>query len=342
MKSRWTAADIPNLAGYVAVVTGASSGTGFQIAVQLATHGAHVVLASRDQSRSTRAADRISTSAPGRGIETQRLDLASLESVRRFAHTFRERHTGLDILVNNAGIVGGPRRLTSDGFEAHLGTNHLGHFALTGLLLPALLSRPRARVVTISSGLAAQATIDFDDLHSQRRYRMTEAYGQSKLANLLFAAELSRRAQDAGTGIASLAAHPGVARTNLLVNKETDWGRTRGRTENAVRLVQLLFGQSPAKAALPALYQATDPAVRVDGYIGTKGHMRGYPAPCRIPPAALDRAAAQRLWQISAELTDVHYDFGNSFRGGPTDGGDDPRGRASASAPPTSAPHRPR
>jgi NAD(P)-dependent dehydrogenase (short-subunit alcohol dehydrogenase family) len=304
---KWTSADIPRLQHHTAVVTGASSGTGYQIALQLAAHGAQVVLASRDLARTTHAAGQIAAAVPGARVEARLVDLASLASVRRFASAFRERHGGLDLLVNNAGIVGGPRRQTADGFEAHFGTNHLGHYALTGLLLPALRARPGARVVTMSSGLAARARIDFTDLHGARDYRVVTAYGQSKLANLLFAFEFDRRARGAGMDIASLATQPGVARTSLLTGKRADWGRRGRGTESMVRLVQILFAQSAARAALPALYQATDPAARSAAYVGPKGHVRGHPAAGKIPPAALDRDTASRLWEVSAELTGIHY-----------------------------------
>ncbi|HEX3488014.1 MAG TPA: oxidoreductase [Streptosporangiaceae bacterium] len=291
-----------------AVVTGASGGIGYEIALGLAARGAHVVLASRDQGRTAAAAARISSAAPGVSVEAQVLDLASLASVRRFAARLTERHAGLDILVNNAGIAGGPRRLTADGFEAHFGTNHLGHFALTGLLLPALLARPGARVVTMSTGLAAQARIDFADLQSERRYRMTSAYGQSKLAGLLFAVELDRRARAAGAGLASLATHPGVARTSLLTGKRADWGRPARGAETLVRLVQLVFAQPAARAARPALLQAADPAARGGTYVGTRGHLRGEPAAAPFPPAALNPDIAARLWEVSEQLTGVRYD----------------------------------
>jgi len=311
----WDAADIPVLSGRTAVVTGASGGIGYEIARQLAVHGAHVVLACRDQDRAAQAAGLIAADAPDGVAETGELDLASLESVHRFAGTFGERHEKLDILVNNAGIAGGPRRITADGFEAHFGVNHLGHFALTGLLLPAL-TRAGGRIVTMSSGLAAQARIDFDDLQSERRYRMTSAYGQSKLAGLLFALELDRRAQSsarlAQARVSSLAAHPGAARTGLVSGKKAAWGRRPRAAEILVRAAQLLLAQPASRAALPALYQATDPAARGDRYVGTKRHMSGYPAVNAFPPAALSEASAARLWRISEELTGVGYDLAGS------------------------------
>lgn len=309
----WTERDIPDLAGRRAVVTGASSGIGFELARGLAAHGAHVVLAARDPDRTRHAAGRITAAVPGARVEVARLDLADLASVRRFARTVHDRHDRLDLLVNNAGTVGGPRRETADGFEMHLGVNHLGHFALTGLLLPLLLSAPAARVVTMSSGLAAQSTMDFDDLQCRRRYRMATAYGRSKLANLLFAVELHRQTRPvsatvaaARPGLLSLACHPGVARTNLLVGRSAEWGRGRRPAEQGVRMVQLLFGQPPATAARPALFQATGPTTP-GSYVGTRGHLRGQPAPAPYPPAALDPDTARRLWRLSVELTGIDY-----------------------------------
>ena len=303
----WSTADIPGLAGRTAVVTGASSGIGHEIARQLAAHDAHVVLACRNSDRAAQAAREIRAESPAASTEARVLDLGSLRSIRRFAAELGERHGGLDILVNNAGISGGPRRETADGFEAHFGVNYLGHFALTALLLPALLARPGARVVTMSSGLAAQARINFDDLNSQHAYRMTSAYGQSKLAGLVFAVELGRRARAAGADLASLATHPGAARTGLVSGKKAEWGRRRDTTETLVRLVQLLLAQSAAKAALPALYQATDPAADSARYVGTRWHLRGYPAVGTFPPAALSQETAKRLWQASQERTGIRF-----------------------------------
>jgi NAD(P)-dependent dehydrogenase (short-subunit alcohol dehydrogenase family) len=306
--NRWTAGDIPDLAGRTAVVTGANSGLGYETALQLAIHGAHVVLGCRDRARGDEAANRITAAQPRGTVEIALLDLASLRSVREFAEAFRTGHTSLDILVNNAGRVGGPRSETADGFESHLGVNHFGHFALTGLLLPALLAGDSARVVGVSSNVAARASIDFDNLHSDRPYRMMTAYAQSKLANLLFAAELERRARAAGTGLRSLAAHPGVARTNVLVNKSADWGRPRQGVENVIRLLQLMFGHPAAAGALPILYQATAPMATASRYIIAKRFPRVHPAPVAFPKAALDHDTAQRLWRVSEQLTSVSYD----------------------------------
>jgi len=288
IKAGWSAADIPGLAGRIAVVTGASSGIGYEIARRLAAHGAHVVLACRDANRAAQAASAIRAQSPAASTEARVLDLGSLPSVRRFAAELGDRHGGLDILVNNAGISGGPRRETADGFEAHFGVNYLGHFALTGLLLPALLARPGARVVTMSSGLAAQARINFDDLGSQRAYRMTSAYGQSKLAGLVFAIELGRRARAAGSGLASLAAHPGAARTSLVSGKEAEWGRRRDATETVVRLVSsCLRNQRPRQPSPPSTRPPTPPptAPATSAHDGTCAATR-QPAHSRRPHSA--------------------------------------------------------
>src|SRR4051794_31222526 len=226
----WTAEDIPDLSARRAVVTGANSGLGLQIALGLARHGAQVTMAVRDTAKGDEAAARIRDEAPDAEVAVARLDLAELASVRDFAAGWSG---GLDLLVNNAGVMALPRRTTKDGFEMHIGTNHLGHFALTGLLLPALLERPGARVVTMSSGAHMYGRIRFGNLQGERHYQRWLAYGQSKLANLLFAFELARRAALADRDLTSVAAHPGYAATNLLLQagqmeenrfKQLTWG----------------------------------------------------------------------------------------------------------------------
>src|SRR5271167_2998976 len=213
--ARWTTDDIPPLAGRIAVVTGANSGLGFETALALARAGARVVLACRDEAKGGDALDRIRQAVPAADVRLDRLDLADLASVREFAADFSAGHGGLDLLLNNAGVMAIPRRETADGFEMQFGTNHLGHFALTGLLLDRLLARPGARVVTVSSTAAMIGRIRFDDLQGSRRYGKWTAYGQAKLANQLFALELDRRATDCGVDLVSVAAHPGYAATNL-------------------------------------------------------------------------------------------------------------------------------
>jgi NAD(P)-dependent dehydrogenase (short-subunit alcohol dehydrogenase family) len=297
----WTAADIPDLSGRRAVVTGANSGLGFEIARQLATNGAHVTLAVRDVARGEDAKQRI---GEGADVEVRRLDLADLSSVREFAGGW---DGGLDLLVNNAGVMALPRRVTKDGFEMHIGTNHLGHFALTGLLLPALLKRPGTRAVTMSSGAHAYGRIRFENLQGERHYQRWLAYGQSKLANLLFAFELARRAALADVDLTSVAAHPGYAATNLQMQagqmegsrvKQLTWG-----------LANRLLAQSGAQGALPALYAATMPDVIGGEYFGPNGPggARGYPARASAAGRTRDPELAERLWAVSEELTGVTY-----------------------------------
>jgi NAD(P)-dependent dehydrogenase (short-subunit alcohol dehydrogenase family) len=310
----WSKDDIGDLAGQTAVVTGASAGIGLETARYLAAHGARVVLACRDQDRGQRAAQQITGARRQPAVRAEVLDLADLASVRRFADRILARHAGIDVLVNNAAIAGGPHRRTADGFEAHLGTNHLGHFALTGLLLPALLTRPGARVVTLTSSVAAQGRIDFADLNSERHYRFVAAYSQAKLANLMFAIELDRRAKAAELPLASIAANPGVVMTSLLRSKRDQWGRGPRPAEMAVATIQRLFGQPPGHGCLTSLYAATAPGLRGGEYIapGSRAHKRGAPAPADPPRHAIDPATASQLWETSADLTGVSYSALNS------------------------------
>jgi NAD(P)-dependent dehydrogenase (short-subunit alcohol dehydrogenase family) len=306
----WTGNDIGDLAGHTAVVTGASSGIGLETARRLAMHGAGVVLACRDQDRGRQAAELITGTGGRADVRAEVVDLANLASVRRFAEGVLRRHDGVDILVNNAGIAGGPHRRTVDGFEAHLGTNHLGHFALAGLLLPALLARPGARVVTVTSSVAAQGRIDFADLNSERRYRFVAAYSRSKLANLMFAIELDRRAKEAAVPLISIAANPGIVATALLRSQRGRWGRGPRPAELAVATIQRLFGQPPGDGCLTSLYAATAPGLRGGEYIvpNGPGHRRGDPVPALPPRRALDAQTARQLWAASTDLTGV--DFG--------------------------------
>lgn len=317
MKVDWSAGDIPPLDGRTAIVTGASGGVGYQVARQLAARGAHVVLASRDKGRTSEAARAIRATCPGASVEAMRLDLAQFASIETFAREFADRHSGLDILVNNAGISGGPRRETADGFEMLLQVNYLGHFALTGLLLRALNARPGARVVTVSSDIASVAQIDFDDLQATRRYGLVRTYAQSKLAGLVFAIELERRARSGRAGFSSFAANPGIARTDLFAAKSVDWGRSLTLQERLLRMVQMMLGRPAAIGALPILYQAADPAARASDYVvGTKWPKPPCPAVENFPARACDAGVAVRLWEKSIELTGVDYVAleGSSFR----------------------------
>jgi NAD(P)-dependent dehydrogenase (short-subunit alcohol dehydrogenase family) len=304
MPAGWTAKAIPDQTGRRAVVTGANSGLGTAVAEELARAGAEVILACRDLQRGAAAVGSISTRVPGCLVETRRLDLADLGSVREFARRLDGEGRPLDLLVNNAGVMAVPRRLSADGFELQLATNHLGHFALTGLLLDCLLAAPDGRVVSVSSVLHRLGRIDFDDLMSAGRYSRWRAYGQSKLANLLFAFELDRRARAAGVGLRSLAAHPGYARTNLQA-------ASGGPLSLVLALANPLFAQSAAAGALPILCAATAD-LPGGSYLGPDGpgQRRGHPRPVDASPAARDPETAARLWEVSEELTGVGYDLG--------------------------------
>jgi NAD(P)-dependent dehydrogenase (short-subunit alcohol dehydrogenase family) len=309
--TRWTTDDIPRLSGLTAVVTGANSGLGFETALALAGAGAHVVLACRDETRGGVALDRIRGAVPAADVRLELLDLADLASVRKFAADFSAAHDGLDILVNNAGVMAIPRRQTSDGFEMQFGTNHLGHFALTGLLFERLLTRPGARpgarVVTVSSEMARIGRIRFDDLQGSRHYGKWAAYGQAKLANQLFTLELDRRAAGHGADLVSVAAHPGFAATNLQAVGPRMRGS--GMAERLSDLANAVFAQPAAAGALPSLYAATAAGVRGGQYFGPDGlfGMRGHPTPASFVRAARDLDTARRLWEVSEELTGVRF-----------------------------------
>ncbi|MFF2845888.1 oxidoreductase [Streptomyces sp. NPDC058001] len=303
----WTARDIPDQSGRTAVVTGANSGIGYVAARELARHGARVLLACRSEERGRAAHDRITAEVPGADTRFVPLDLASLESVRRFAAAFGNSHDRLDLLINNAGVMALPRRRTADGFEMQFGVNHLGHFALTGLLMPELLGTPRARVVTVSSGMHVLSNVDLSDLNSERRYRRWIAYGRSKTANLLFTHELARRLAAAGSDVVAAAAHPGYARTNL----QTAGVRMEGRkaAERVVEFGNRIAAQSPEAGALPTLYAATAPGVTPDTFIGPRfAGWRGPPVLSWRTKWTLDDASAARLWKASEELTGVTYE----------------------------------
>jgi NAD(P)-dependent dehydrogenase (short-subunit alcohol dehydrogenase family) len=287
------------------VVTGASSGLGLETAVALAAHGAHVVLTARNEAKGDDAVRRVLARVPEASVECASLDLADLVSVRAFAERVGDRP--LDLLVNNAGVMAVPPRRTADGFELQMGTNHLGHYALTGLLLPALVARPGARVVTVSSFVHWFGSLDFGDLMSELAYDPWRAYAGSKLANLLFMRELDRQARAAGLDLVSVGAHPGYARTNLVAA-----GPATGRrlTGGVLRLGTALVGQSGRSGALPQLRAATDPEVRGGEYYGPRGpaEQRGLPKKVRCSANALDDRAASLLWVESERLTGVTFD----------------------------------
>ncbi len=289
----WTPADIPSQAGRTIVVTGATHGIGCHTARELARAGAEVVLAVRDTPRGEDV--RADTGAAA----VVRLDLADLASVKAAASELRERWPRLDVLVNNAGVMAPPRTESVDGFELQIATNHLGPFALTGLLLDTLRD---GTVVTVASGAHRGARIDFDDLQSEHGYHGFRVYSQTKLANLLFAFELGRRAATAGLELRSVAAHPGLSRTNLFKGG----GRAKGL---AIAIGMRVLGQSDARGALPSLYAATVPDLPSGSYVGPDGlqERRGSPRLVSASKAAYDEAAARRLWQVSEALTGVRY-----------------------------------
>jgi NAD(P)-dependent dehydrogenase (short-subunit alcohol dehydrogenase family) len=304
---RWTEADVPAQRGRTVVITGANTGLGFETARVLAARGARVVLACRDLGRAKEAAARIlggssHSDATPRDVQAVRLDLASLASVREAADEIGSAVGQVDLLINNAGVMMTPFGRTADGFELQLGVNHLGHFALTGLLLGLMLDRESSRVVTVSSNGHKSGRIDFDDLQSQRRYRRMAAYYQSKLANLMFTYELQRRLEGARARTQSLAAHPGKARTEL-----TRYLPGWARFEDIV--VEQRFGHSAAMGALATLRAATDPAAQGSEYYGPagRGELRGYPRLVDSSERARDLDAQQRLWRESERLTGVNY-----------------------------------
>ncbi len=297
--------NIPDLTGRIAIVTGSTSGIGYEAALVLAANGADVMLAVRDTARGEACAARIRASYPQAKVSVSALDLASLSSVRAFSQRTGQTLPRIDILLNNAGLgLQNKRALTADGFERQFGTNHLGHFALTGLLMPTLLQAPHPRVVTISSIAHRRGRIAFDDLQTERPYDGRVAYGQSKLANLMFALELDRRARAASSRLVSVAAHPGVATTNFIAS--TGMPALLGRVVNAGISV---LGQNAVRGALPGLYAATMPDVVGGQYWGPNGLMevRGTPALAQISTHAQDREVWSRLWTVSEELTGVTY-----------------------------------
>jgi NAD(P)-dependent dehydrogenase (short-subunit alcohol dehydrogenase family) len=304
--ARWTADDIPDQSGRVAIVTGANSGLGLSTARELGRAGARVVLGVRNTSKGDQAAATIRSQARGAELEVRQLDLADLESVSEFASAVAAAHDRVDLLINNAGVMAAPRRLTKQGFESQFGTNHLGHFGLTGRLLPVLLKARAPRVVTVSSLMHRGGKIDFDDLQGERSYSRWGAYQQSKLANLMFCFELQRRAVAAGSALRSLAAHPGYAATNLQ-----SAGTDRFYERWFMAIGNKLFAQSADMGALPTLYAATFPDLPGGTFVGPGGRreQRGYPKVVTAAGKAYDEAAWRRLWDISEELTGVHYEF---------------------------------
>ncbi|MFD5029314.1 oxidoreductase [Streptomyces sp. NPDC058405] len=304
-QQRWTAEQIPDQTKRVFVVTGANSGLGLATTRALVRRGGHVILAVRDEEKGRRAVAEIAAEQPGARLEVRHIDLADIDSVRAFAHQLRADHPRLDVLVNNAGVMAPPRSLSAQGHELQFASNHLGHFALTGLLLDLLADGNDPRVVTVSSTNHRQGRLFFDDLAGERTYSPMAFYNQSKFANAVFGQELHRRLSEVGSPVRSVLAHPGYAATNL-------------QTSAPVGMVKLLFGriltpfaQSPDQGALPQLYAATDPDVEGGQFIGPDGlgELRGGPTRVQLSPAAADAGTGRRLWELSEQLTDVRFAF---------------------------------
>ncbi len=294
---KWTIQNIPDLDGKIAIVTGGNSGIGYETARALAGKGAQVIIASRNLFKAEAAANQIRQEHPQADLTVMELDLADLRSVCQFADQFRLRYPRLDILVNNAGVMATPLSRTADGFEMQIGTNHLGHFALTGFLIDVIARTPGARVVTVSSFAHLIGRINFDDLNSEKRYSRWMAYGQSKLANLLFAYELQRRLDQAGSTAISVAAHPGYSSTNLQSGTE-------------FHFLNAFLAQSQEMGALPVLYAATAADVAGGDFFGPDRFFgqHGYPTRVESSRASHDPDTARRLWQVSEQLTGVDYE----------------------------------
>ncbi len=300
----WTAKDIPYQNGRVVIITGANSGVGYESAVALAHKGARIVMACRSMDKAERARQELLTRAPGAAVDVLPLDLGNLDSVHSFAESFNAHYDRLDILMNNAGIMVPPYGKTADGFGTQFGTNHLGHFALTALLLPKLLETPVSRVVTVSSSAYFNGRIDFADLQSEKRYRPWAAYGQSKLANILFSQELERRLKAARADVISVASHPGFAITNLQANLTT------GIMNRTLFPILNRFVSQPADlGATSQLYAATAPTVQGGDFYGPRWILIGKVVRVELNARGKDTALAARLWQVSEELTGVHFEI---------------------------------
>ncbi len=307
MASRWTQTDISDQKGRVVVVTGGNSGIGYEAALVLAGKNARVILAVRSVDKGEESARTIRRLYPQAQVSVMALDLSDLKSVRSFAQTFLTQYNRLDILINNAGVMALPQRKTADGFEMQFGTNHLGHFALTGLLLPVLKKTPGARIVTVSSGAHTAGEIHFDDLQWKNKYSPWGAYSQSKLANLLFAYELQRKFTAAGIDIISVGCHPGYAATNLQAAGPQMEGSTLKLW--MMKMANNLLAQGQDMGALPTLFAAVAPEVNGCDYIGPDDGRKGYPIKVKSNDKSYDESLAKQLWLVSEELTHVVYSF---------------------------------
>ena len=304
--TKWTSQQIPSQAGKTVLITGANSGIGYQAALELARAGARTWLGVRNPRKGQDALDKLRAQVPDAQVEMAEIDVASLASVRAFAESYRGSGNGLDVLINNAGVMAVPKReLTADGFERQMATNHLGHFALTGLLMPVLLAGASPRVVTVSSLAHRSGKIEMDNLQSERSYSPMGTYGNTKLANLLFARELDRRVREAGGQLRSVAVHPGVARTQIFANGPG----SSGLRAMVFGLISPVLFQSEEHGAWPLEYAATMPGVSGGEYIGPDGFMalKGHPVMEQPKPNALDQEAGRKLWAASEQLTGVTY-----------------------------------
>lgn len=309
----WSEKDIPELTGKRALVTGGASGIGYEAARALAQAGAEVLIADRNEVAAREALQKIRAAKADARVDFLALDLSSQNAVKAFSAHLLAEGRPLDLLINNAGIQPlSTRRTSADGYELTFGIGHLGHFTLTGLLLPLLLAAPAPRVVTVSSMMHAQGYFDWDDLQMERGYTSQRPYNQTKLANLLFARELQRRADSAGKKLLSIAVHPGVAKTNIGTNRRNlgRFGVMDHLVGTVIPLVASLLGQSAQGGALPTLYAATTPDAQGGGFYGPDGfrEMKGSPAPAKIKASAQDMEAAKRLWQVSEALTGTRYE----------------------------------
>lgn len=307
MSNKWTQEDIPDLTGKVIIITGANSGLGLESTNVLAAKGATIVMACRNLSKAEAAKAEVLADNPAAKVDVIQLDNASLASVRAFAEAFKARYDRLDVLLNNAGVMAIPRTLTEDGFEMQLGVNHLGHFALTGLLLDVITATPNARIHNTSSSAAFNGSIHFDDLMGEKEYNRWEAYGQSKLANVLFATELDQRLRAAGHDAISNSSHPGLVMTNLQTNSIEKSGSPL--LERVLyRILGPLIAHDVQMGVLSQLYGSTAPEAKGGAFYGPERfRIRGYPAEQHANDAVDDAAARKRFWEISEELTGVRY-----------------------------------
>lgn len=297
MAQQWTTANIPDQTGKIAIVTGANSGIGYETALALAEKGATVIMACRNLHKANIAKKNIQKVVPTANLDIIQLDLAKQSSVHQFVAEFKQKYDQLDLLINNAGVMAPPYQVTDDGFELQLAANHLGHFTLTGLVLDLLAHTPQSRVVNVSSNAHKFGKINFEDINSSEAYARWSAYGQSKLANILFTVELNKQFSKYGLDIIATAAHPGWTATNL---------------QNGIsRFMNRFFAQDTPMGALPTLFAATEPSTQANDYIGPSGfmEMRGYPTRVEPTQAAQDEAIADRLWQVSEALTGTSYDW---------------------------------